>query len=164
MAFFTRLFVLLERSNCTAMRSRDLSKLPEASPAATMFTISSGNTLGCSAMALAKGSPFSALTRTSLIAFCSFLFSVASVSIRRASSMVTPARIMLTNCRQNTLKSLGLGLPPISMLISWVSRLCSFTSMTVKPWPFRSFLAFSIFSASMLPLTVLPLASIASYP
>ena len=163
-AFFTRDLVLLERSNCTAIRSRDLSRLPEASPAATIFTIRSGNTLGCSAMALARVSPFSALIRTSLMAFCSFLFSVASVSIRRASNIVTPARIMLTNWRQNTLRSLALGLPPISMLRSLVSRLCSFKLIMVMPWLFRSDRAFSILSASILPLTGFPAASIASYP
>ncbi len=151
-------------SNCIAIRSIEVSRLPEDSPALAICISNSGKTAGCFARESAKVSPFSTSARTFIRAFCIFLFSVASASIRSASIIVTPARVILANCRQNTDKSLAVGFPPISMLISFVNAFCSVTSSTIRPCAFSSLSTCSSLSASLLPFISFPLLSMATNP
>ena len=156
MAFFTIADVLADFSNCVAIRSKATSRLPEASPASTICTIRDGKILGYIASELANVSPFSTLTLTPSAASRSRSFSVCSVSIFKASEMVTPAFVMLTNCLQKTLISRGLGQPPTLILMSFVRADWGLMLITCMPCFFRTCLAASILSASTLPLISFP--------
>ena len=162
MAFLTKAWVLADFSNWIAIRSMEISRLPDASPALAIWIKSSGNALGCFAMESAKLSPFSTSARTAMRDFCKSLFSVCSANIFRASMMLTPARTMLANCRQNTARSLAAGFLSKLMLISRVKVFCCFTSRTMSPCCFRSLVKASCVSASLLPLISFPVLSIAT--
>ena len=155
-------FSLASFSNCTAIREKAISRLPEFSPASTILISIGGNTSACPLMESASVLPFSTLRSTSEIARFSHLFSVCSESICRASFMGTPACVILTNWRQNTLRSRGFTFFPMEKSISLFKAPCSLTETGMRPSFFRMSTTFSLVSASILPRFSFPFLSTAT--
>jgi hypothetical protein len=82
-----------------ARRSRIVSRIPPASPAATMFTYSSLNALGCLRRASASVCPLSTSYTTAFVTSLSFLFSVCSERMSRACTSGSPELIIVANWR-----------------------------------------------------------------
>ena len=161
-AFLIVAFSLASFSNCTAIREKAISRLPEFSPASTMLISIGGKISACPLMESARVFPFSTLRSTSEIARFSHFFSVCSESICRASFMGTPACVILTNCRQNTLRSLGFTFLPMEKSISLFNAPCSLIETGINPSFFRISTTFSLESASIFPLFSFPFLSIAT--
>ena len=155
-------FNLASFSNCTAIRVKAISRLPEFSPASTILISIGGKISDWPLMESASVFPFSTLRSTSEMARFSHLFSVCSESICRASFIGTPACVMLTNCRQNTLRSLGFTFFPMEKSISLFRAPCSFTETGISPSFFRISITFSLVSASILPFFSFPFLSTAT--
>ena len=149
-------------SKWVAIREKDSSRLPDASPARTIFTSIPGNISGNAIMESASVLPFSTLVRTSAIARFSHLFSVCSASICKASFIGTPASVILTNWRQKTLRSLGLTFLPMAKSISLFSTPCSLIDKGSSPSLLRVSATLPLFSASILPFISLPAWSTAT--
>ena len=162
-AFLMMALSLALFSKCDAIRLNAISSFPEASPADTIFTMISGNTSGYFAIALASVSPFPISALAPPMAFAITLFSVCSSSMARESTIVTPASIMLTICRQNTLKSRGFTALPICILISLLKIFAFSTEIGVISIA-RSFsYAASTDDAVTVPRFSLPYLSMALY-
>ena len=162
-AFITVALSFASFSKCTAIREKEVSRLPADSPASTIFTSIGGKLSGCALMESARVLPFSSPESTSLMDFFSVLFSVCSSIICSASFIGTPACRILTNCLQNTLKSLDFTFFPIERSISLFRIPCSLTETGIIPAFFRESRAFSRVSASRLPLFSFPFRSTAIY-
>ena len=163
-AFLTTPFNLASFSNCTAIRVREFSKLPEASPALIISTRILGNS-SFSLIESERFSPFSTLDWVLSIASLSLLFSVCSPSISNALITLTPALRILANCRQNTLISrAGIFFGPKNDRLTSLSKApCLPIDIGVKPCSFIFLAASSLLSASTAPLTSFPEASTALY-
>ncbi len=96
-----------------------VSRMPPASPAATMFTYSSVNTLGCLRMESASVCPASMSCSTSEMIAWNFLFSVCSARMERLCTSGSPALIMVANCRVKITTSRVLTPEPNEKLISF---------------------------------------------
>ena len=149
-------------SKCTAILEKAISRLPDCSPASTIFTSIGGKISGWLLIESARVLPFSTFRSTSEMARFSHLFSVCSLNICRASFIGTPAWVILTNCRQKTLRSLGLTFFPMEKSISLFKAPCSLTETGISPSAFSCSNALSLVSASRLPLFSLPLLSTAT--
>ena len=136
---------------------------PDASPAATICTISSGKIFGCRDIATARESPFCTESRTSAIAAANCLFSVCSESMFKASITVTPAFNTLSNCRQKTESSRTLTAFPIWISRSLLNAFARAMDTIVLPPAFSSAVAISIFCASIVPDFGLPSGPTISY-
>src|SRR6266566_4869347 len=86
-------------SRNTASRSRMVSRMPPASPAATMFTNRSENALGCLRSASARVWPLSTSYTTWRVTSAKTLFSVCSARMVSACTRGNPALIMVANWR-----------------------------------------------------------------
>ena len=150
-------------SNCSAMRLKEISRLPEASPASAMVMKMPEKISRRLAMAAARESPFSMPVRHSATASRRRLFSVCAVSISSASTTGTPALMMLTNWRQKTAMSRALGflfrkLSSISLPRAPVSAM----EATVRPPLRSSSRALSRLSEPIEPFVSLPFLSMAT--
>ena len=95
----------LSFSKCSVSLSRQISRLPDNSPAATMLIMIGGNTSEFTRSASASVPPFSTYVFASITALCSVLFSIWSPISSSADIIVTPALITAENCLQKTAKS-----------------------------------------------------------
>ena len=161
-AFLTIPFSFASFSKWLAIFPIALSRLPDASPASTMFSNNGGNTVSL-LMASAMESPFSTLSRTFFNACFNALFSVCSANIANAVTTLTPALEILTNCLQNTPRSLELTFFFIVKLMSLFNSDVSPMLRMLYPSFFNMALAFSMESASTFAFFVFPALSMASY-
>ena len=151
-------------SNCLQIRSKDTSRLPVTSPAATMWIRISGNTFPSAFMALARESPFSTEVVTLLRDFFNVLFSVWSVTMCRPSMRVTPAFKILWNCLQKIVISFFFtGLPMVIFHFASSMEADSWISMTTPPSAVSLATACSWLGDSTTPLFCLPYLSVRTY-
>ncbi len=121
-------FVLIRSSFscCVASFFNISSKIPPASPAATIFMYTGENTLGCLARESAKLVPLSTSLLTSEMWVLKISLSVWFCKVARLLTRGTPAFIIVANCLVKTVMSLDLTfffvselkkLPPPAFLI-----------------------------------------------
>ena len=99
MAPFTLRMMASFFSRNTARRRRIVSRIPPASPAATMLTKRSVNAFLCFDNASASVLPDSTSYTTCFVTSASALLSVCRAKISRACTSGSPALIIVANCR-----------------------------------------------------------------
>src|SRR5579859_825988 len=135
-----------------------VSRIPPASPASIMLTVSSSKILGKSRMALASVAPPSTFVRTPVRHFWKAGFSWLAPRISRHCTRGRPASIMTENWRKKIAMSLVATLPPPS-LGSANSLPFSLIAPTIWMRSLRSCACSTcLFSATRSPLTVSPAA------
>src|SRR6266567_116259 len=147
--------------NC-ARRKRIVSRIPPASPAATMFTYRSPNALGCLRSASARVWPLSTSYTTWRVTSARTLFSVCLDRMSRAWTRGSPALIMVENWRVNTTTSRILTPPPslkLNLNSLGAARPCTTTRRFLRRWAMTS----SRVGRSILSLTRSPLSVRAVY-
>src|SRR6266704_2354095 len=147
--------------NC-ARRKRIVSRIPPASPAATMFTYRSPNALGCLRSASARVWPLSTSYTTWRVTSARTLFSVCLDRMSRAWTRGSPALIMVENWRVNTTTSRILTPPPslkLNLNSLGAARTCTTTRRFLRRWAMTS----SRVGRSILSLTRSPLRVRAVY-
>src|SRR6266704_1055778 len=147
--------------NC-ARRKRIVSRIPPASPAATMFTYRSPNALGCLRSASARVWPLSTSYTTCRVVSARILFSVCCARMSRAWTSGRPALIIVANWRVNTTTSRVLTPPPnlkLSLNSLGAARTCTTTRRFLRRWAITS----SRVGRSILSLTRSPLSVRAVY-
>src|SRR6266571_2196502 len=147
--------------NC-ARRKRIVSRIPPASPAATMFTYRSPNALGCLRSASARVWPLSTSYTTWRVTSARTLFSVCLDRMSRAWTRGSPALIMVENWRVNTTTSRILTPPPslkLNLNSLGAARTCTTTRRFLRRWAMTS----SRVGRSILSLTRSPLSVRAVY-
>src|SRR6266550_3653810 len=115
-------------SRNSANRTRMVSRIPPASPAATMLTYWSLNALGCLRSASARVWPLSTSYTTCRVTSASILFSVCCARMSSACTSGSPALIMVANWRVKTTTSRVLiPAPSLSLNCFGASRTCTTT-------------------------------------
>src|SRR5947199_6554449 len=149
-------------SRNVARRSRMVSRMPPASPAATMLTYRSLNALGCLRSASARVWPLSTSYTTCRVTSARILFSVCCASMSRAWTSGRPALIIVANWRVNTTTSRVLRPPPnlkLSLNSLGAARTCTTTMRFFR----RCAMTSSRVGRSILSLTRSPLSVRAVY-
>src|SRR3989441_3812486 len=139
-----------------------VSRMPPASPAATMLTYRSLNALGCLRSASASVWPLSTSYTTCRVVSARTLFSVCCARMSRACTSGRPALIMVANWRVNTTTSRGLTPPPdlkLSLNSLGAARTCTTTMRFLR----RGAMTSSRVGRAILSLTGLPLSVRAVY-
>src|SRR5438128_2096790 len=139
-----------------------VSRIPPASPAATMFTYRSPNALGCLRSASARVWPLSTSYTTWRVTSARALFSVCCDRMSRACTRGSPALIMVANWRVNTTTSRILTPPPslkLNLNSLGAARTCTTTRRFLRRWAMTS----SRVGRSILSLTRSPLSVRAVY-
>src|SRR2546426_554714 len=149
-------------SRNSAKRTRMVSKMPPASPAATMLTYRSLNALGCLRRASASVWPLSTSYTTLRVTSARILFSVCCARMSRAWTSGRPALIIVANWRVNTTTSRVLTPPPnlkLSLNSLGAARTCTTTMRFFR----RCAMTSSRVGRSILSLTRSPLSVRAVY-
>src|SRR5204863_1161608 len=149
-------------SRNAASRTRIVSRIPPASPAATLLTYRSLNALGCLRSASARVCPLSTSYTTCRVVSASSLFSVCCARMSRACTSGRPALIMVANWRVNTTTSRVLTPPPnlrLSLNSLGAARTCTTTMRFLR----RCAMTSSRVGRSILSLTRSPLSVRAVY-
>src|SRR5438132_1295777 len=158
MAPFTLRMVASFFSRNSARRTRMVSRIPPASPAATMLTYRSLNALGCLRSASARVWPLSTSYTTCRVTSARILFSVCCARISSACTSGNPALIIVANCRVITTMSRVLTPPPnlkLSLNSRGAARTCTTTMRFFRRWAMTSSrLGRSILSLTRSPLSV----------
>src|SRR3989454_2590906 len=139
-----------------------VSRMPPASPAATMLTYRSLNALGCLRSASASVWPLSTSYTTCRVVSASILFSVCCARMSRAWTRGRPALIIVANWRVNTTTSRVLTPPPnlrLSLNSLGAARTCTTTMRFFR----RCAMTSSRVGRSILSLTRSPLSVRAVY-
>src|SRR5947207_6259947 len=120
--------------NC-AMRSRMVSRIPPASPAATMFTYRSLKALGCLRSASARVWPLSTSYTTARVTSARNLFSGCCARMSSACTSGSPALIMVANWRVKiTTSRVLIPAPNLSLNCFGASRTCTTTRRFLRRW------------------------------
>src|SRR5205823_2571094 len=149
-------------SRNSARRTRIVSRIPPASPAATMLTSRSLNALGCLRSASASVWPLSTSYTTCRVVSARILFSVCCARMSRAWTSGRPALIIVANWRVNTTTSRVLTPPPnlkLSLNSLGAARTCTTTMRFFR----RCAMTSSRVGRSILSLTRSPLSVRAVY-
>src|SRR3989475_8068787 len=139
-----------------------VSRIPPASPAATMLTYRSLKALGCLRSASASVWPLSTSYTTPRVTSARILFSVCCARMSSACTSGRPALIIVANCRVNTTTSRVLTPPPNLKLIL-NSRGAARTCTTTMRFFRRCAMTSSRVGRSILSLTRSPLSVRAVY-
>src|SRR2546426_974586 len=142
--------------------TRLLSRMPPASPAATMLTYRSLNALGCLRSASASVWPLSTSYTTCRVTSARILFSVCCARMSRAWTRGRPALIIVANWRVNTTTSRGFT-PPPNLKLSFDSFGSARTCTTTLRFFRRCAITSSRVRRSILSLTKSPLSVRAVY-
>src|SRR6059058_1206073 len=162
MAPFTLRMIASFFSRNSARRTRMVSRIPPASPAATMLTYRSLNALGCLRSAAASVWPLSTSYTTCRVVSARILLSVCCARMSRAWTSGRPALIIVANWRVNTTTSRVLT-PPPNLMLSLNSLGAARTCTTTMRFFRRCAMTSSRVGRSILSLTRSPLSVRAVY-
>src|SRR5207247_2446071 len=141
MAPFTLRMMVSLFSRNSDRRTRIVSRMPPASPAATMLTYRSPKALGCLRSASARVWPLSTSYTTDLVISARDWFSVCFARMSSACTSGSPALIMVANCRVMTTRSRVLMPPPnlkLSLKALGAARTCTTTMRFFRRWAMTS--------------------------
>ena len=117
-----------------------VSRMPPASPAATMFTNRPENAFGCRLKASARVLPASTSKTTCLVTSFSALFSVWAARIESDCTSGSPELIIVANCRvkMTTSRVLMPGWPRLNFTCFGASRMLTRIIRFFRMWPTTS--------------------------
>ena len=141
MAPFTLRMMASFFSRNSDRRTRIVSRMPPASPAATMLTYRSPKALGCLRSASARVWPLSTSYTTDFVISARDWFSVCFARMSSACTSGSPALIMVANCRVMTTRSRVLMPPPnlkLSLKALGAARTCTTTMRFFRRWAMTS--------------------------
>ncbi len=139
-----------------ASRLRMVSRIPPASPAATMFTYSSGKALGCLRSASANVAPPSISVRTLWITVAKVLLSDWLPRISRHWTSGKPASIIVANWRVKVTRSFSLTSGCIPGILISKALALGLIEAPATPWRRTKALAAFRSAASISPFWTAP--------